>query len=112
MAASRRRPARYALSRTSISGGSHGSTIGISTSEHMSPAMSTPVSGRNTAPWPDAWPSCTITSATGPSHGMFAANSGATTPISPRSWPGADSSAPAASSSRSRLAIAVACGVA
>jgi hypothetical protein len=33
-----------------MSVGSHGSTIGISMSEHMSPATSTPVSGRNTAP--------------------------------------------------------------
>ena len=62
-------------------------------SESMSPATSTPASGMNTALWPGACPSWTITCAAGPSQGMYPAPAGSAVsrPISSRSCPGAAS---------------------
>src|SRR5271169_204552 len=82
----------------------------------MSPATSTPVPGRNTAPCPGACPLCTITRAAGPSHGMVAAvfipGSGVSRPSSKKSCPGADRCVSRASSARSARVNAAAAGVA
>ena len=71
--------------RVSLLGTAHRFGSGISMSEHMSPATRTPLSGRNTAPCPGACPSCTISRASGPSHGMAGASSARIRPASSRS---------------------------
>jgi hypothetical protein len=81
-------------------------------SEHMSPATSTPLSGRNTAPCPGACASWATTLARGPSQGISLPASGARRANSDRSWPGAASVTPLTSPGSSRAAVSTARGVA
>ena len=81
-------------------------------SEHMSPAMSTPLSGSSTAPWPGACASWASTIARGPGQSIAEPGSGSSRAKRVRSWPGAASSTSRSSPARSPAATAAARGVA
>jgi len=77
----------------------------------MSPATSTPVAGRNTAPCPGACASCGITTARGPAQPISRPGSGSSRANSAWSCPGAASAASLTSAGSWLAATATARGV-